>query len=325
MQGKTLSNLAIGSSSQSQSRPMAPRTDTPPLSDDEDMRRKLVHPKTRALKRQTHQALILNPKPVNSLPLWQSHSPQKPNAVVCLTPDADPEDFSRRLKISFVSFSKALPIHQGQKALQSRCWWGEQLTQNLYRNSLNKVLALLHLQQVIEVREVILPIIYSIVERMIQFGFPSWPDLSYPHLVSPLLLWSLPQAMYLLLVLCCFHFFICFCMHLSHDNIDNQCCSLISHCRTFPQFFISSNPSIETKRVNLTLASGFVKMSATLSPDGKCFILTFSSSTASLIKWYRRSMCLVRKWNLLPFERAMADWLSDRIVSGPFCFPLILL
>ena len=42
---------AIGS--QSQSRPVVPpRTDTPPLSDDEDTRRKLVHPKTRALKRQ---------------------------------------------------------------------------------------------------------------------------------------------------------------------------------------------------------------------------------------------------------------------------------
>jgi hypothetical protein len=43
----------IGSSSQSQSRPVVPpKTDTPPLSDDEDTRRKLVHPKTGALKRQ---------------------------------------------------------------------------------------------------------------------------------------------------------------------------------------------------------------------------------------------------------------------------------
>ena len=43
----------IGSSSQSQSRPVIPpRTDTPPLSDDEDTKYRLLHPKTRALKRQ---------------------------------------------------------------------------------------------------------------------------------------------------------------------------------------------------------------------------------------------------------------------------------
>jgi hypothetical protein len=48
----------IGSSSESQSRPVVPpRTDTPPLSDDEDRKHRLVHPKTRALKRQLSRTL----------------------------------------------------------------------------------------------------------------------------------------------------------------------------------------------------------------------------------------------------------------------------
>ena len=49
----------------------------------------------------THQAVISNPKLVNSFPLRQSPSSRrKPHATVWPTPDADPEDFSRRLKIS---------------------------------------------------------------------------------------------------------------------------------------------------------------------------------------------------------------------------------
>ena len=48
----------------------------------------------------THQAVISNPKPVNSLPLRQSPSPpRKPHAMVWPTPDTDPEDFSHMLKI----------------------------------------------------------------------------------------------------------------------------------------------------------------------------------------------------------------------------------
>ena len=65
---------------------------------------------------------------------------------------------------------------------------------------------------------------------------------------------------------------------------------------------------------NLTLASGFVKMSAGFSSVGMYWTNNFSSSTASRMKWYQTSICLVHEWYLLSLDNAIAPWLLLLIV-----------
>ena len=100
--------------------------------------------------------------------------------VPCPTPDADPEDFSHRLKIS----SSPSPRPSESTTMARKLFnpdtdpmkWNEHLTQNLhqYLQALNNlpILLLLHHQLIIETTEVTLLVIYSIIERTIQFIFP---------------------------------------------------------------------------------------------------------------------------------------------------------
>ena len=77
-------------------------------------------------------------------------------------------------------------------------------------------------------------------------------------------------------------------------------CKSARPCSFSPSFnHIVRSPSNSANQRNLTLASGFVKMSAGFSSVGMYWTNNFSSSTASHMKWYRTSICLVREWYLL--------------------------
>ena len=86
---------------------------------------------------------------------------------------------------------------------------------------------------------------------------------------------------------------------------------------------IERSPSISTKRRNFNFASGLVKISDVLSSVGMYMTSIFLSSTASRMKWYRMSICLVRAWNLLSLDNAIAPWLLQLIVNGASCKPRI--
>ena len=77
---------------------------------------------------------------------------------------------------------------------------------------------------------------------------------------------------------------------------------------------IVRSPSNSANRRNLTLASGFMKMSAGFLSVGMYWTNNFLSSTASHMKWYRTLICLVREWYLLSLDNAIAPWLSLLIV-----------
>ena len=81
-----------------------------------------------------------------------------------------------------------------------------------------------------------------------------------------------------------------------------------------PLSLIGRKPNNSTNLQNLVFTNGFMKMSAGLSSVGMYTTDTFPSSTASLMKWYRTSICFVREWNLLSFDNAIASWLSQLIV-----------
>ena len=89
--------------------------------------------------------------------------------------------------------------------------------------------------------------------------------------------------------------------------------------------FKSSSPSISTKQVNFGFAKALVNMSAMLLPVSMYFKLIFLSSTASLMKWYLRSICFIHKWNLLSLARSSDPWLSPETVSDLISPPMILL
>ena len=78
-----------------------------------------------------------------------------------------------------------------------------------------------------------------------------------------------------------------------------------------------SRPSAFTCSSKAGLASGFVRISATISFVGQ-YTISISLSIWSLIKWYRMSICLVLAWWTGFSARIIHDWLSSKIVVGFF-------
>ena len=66
---------------------------------------------------------------------------------------------------------------------------------------------------------------------------------------------------------------------------------------------------------NLAFGRGFVNISAMFSSVGTYLMEIFLFSTASWMKWYWISICLVQAWNLF-FDNAITPWLSHFNVTG---------
>ena len=76
------------------------------------------------------------------------------------------------------------------------------------------------------------------------------------------------------------------------------------------------SPNSLTKQWNLAFGRGFVNISAIFSSVGTYLMEIFSFSTASQMKWYWISICLVWAWNLLSFDNTIAPWLSHFNVTS---------
>jgi len=80
-------------------------------------------------------------------------------------------------------------------------------------------------------------------------------------------------------------------------------------------------PSFAMNPSNFGLVSTFVKMLDRFSAVGMYVTKIFPSSTASQMKWYRRSICLVWEWYLLSFASAITlgyhSWYSLPLPSLP--------
>ena len=82
-------------------------------------------------------------------------------------------------------------------------------------------------------------------------------------------------------------------------------------------------PSFAMNPSNFGLVSTFVKMLDRFSAVGMYVTKIFPSSTASQMKWYRRSICLVWEWYLLSFASAITPWLSQLIFIASTFAPQI--
>ena len=78
----------------------------------------------------------------------------------------------------------------------------------------------------------------------------------------------------------------------------------------------SLSPNSSVKWWNLAFVSGLVNISTGFLSVGIYLSVIFQSSTASWMKWYQMSICLVHVWNLLSFDNTIAPWLSQLIVIG---------
>ena len=94
--------------------------------------------------------------------------------------------------------------------------------------------------------------------------------------------------------------------------------SPLSHTSPFTYQLASTSlsPNNSVKWQNLVFVSSLVNISTGLLSVGIYLSVIFLPSTASQIKWYWMSMCLVHAWNLLSFDNAIAPWLSQLIVIG---------
>ena len=80
----------------------------------------------------------------------------------------------------------------------------------------------------------------------------------------------------------------------------------------------SLSPNYSTNWWNFTFMSGLVNISAGFSSIGTYLTTIFLFLTASWMKWYCISMCLVWVWSLLSFNNVIGPWLSQLSMTKLF-------